>query len=187
MPESDAELVRRYLAGDPSGFASLVERHERRVFNLSLRILGKEEDARDATQDAFLSALRKLAGFRGDAAFTTWMHRVTVNACYDLLRKRSREPMLRSVGEDAEPRQMDPPSVDHADEVVGTTDATRALAQVPIEFRVVLVLHDVQDVAVEDVARILHLPRIALAKAMGLQPRRDREPDRPAPASDGKT
>ncbi len=106
--------------------------------------------------------------------------------------------MLRSVGEDAEPRQMDPPSVDHADEVVGTTDATRALAQVPIEFRVVLVLHDVQDVAVEDVARILHLPtgtvksrlhrgRIALAKAMGLQPRRDREPDRPAPASDGKT
>jgi RNA polymerase sigma-70 factor (ECF subfamily) len=194
MTESDEELVHRYLAGDASAFASLVERHQRRVFNVALRFLGREEDARDATQDAFLAALRKLPGFRGDAAFTTWLHRVTVNACYDVLRKQAREPRLHVVADDSLP-EPGPPTADHADEIAGTTDVARALRQVPPEFRLVLVLHDVQDVAVDDVARILDLPtgtvksrlhrgRIALAKAMGLAERR--EPDRPAPASEGK-
>ena len=61
---------------------------------------GREEDARDATQEAFLTALRKLSSFRGEAAFTTWLHRVTVNACYDLLRKRQRQPLLERGGDD---------------------------------------------------------------------------------------
>src|SRR5438874_10571464 len=89
---SDRELVQRSVDGDRFAFAQLVRRHERRVYNLAYRMLGREEDARDATQDAFLTALRKLSTFRGDAAFSTWMHRVTVNACYDILRKRRREP-----------------------------------------------------------------------------------------------
>jgi RNA polymerase sigma-70 factor, ECF subfamily len=91
--DRDEVLVRRFLDGDASAFATLVQRHERRVFNLAMRMLGKEEDARDATQDAFLSALRKLSGFRGEAAFTTRMHRLTVNASYDVLRKRARSPV----------------------------------------------------------------------------------------------
>ena len=88
---SDRELVARAVAGDRFAFGLLIRRHERRVYNLAYRMLGREEDARDATQDAFLVAMRKLSSFRGDAAFTTWMHRVTVNACYDLLRKRKRD------------------------------------------------------------------------------------------------
>ena len=62
------------------------------MYNVALRVLGDPEDARDATQDAFVAMLRKLAQFRGDAAFTTWLHRVTVNSCYDILRKRRRQP-----------------------------------------------------------------------------------------------
>src|SRR3989442_15315262 len=105
---SDRELVQRAVAGDRFAFGVLVRRHERRVYNLAYRMLGREEDARDATQDAFLTALRRLSSFRGEAAFTTWMHRVTVNACYDILRKRKREPVLDEP--DEEDRPSGPPS-----------------------------------------------------------------------------
>jgi RNA polymerase sigma-70 factor, ECF subfamily len=180
VTEPDEVLVHRFNEGDRDAFALLVERHERRVYNVAYRILGREEDARDATQDAFLAALRKLSGFRGEARFTTWMHRVTVNACYDLLRKQSRQPMLHLVADDDERApEPGPPVEDHGDEVASTTDVERALAEVPIEFRAVLVLHDLQDVAYEEIARILEVPigtvksrlhrgRIALARAMGL-------------------
>jgi RNA polymerase sigma-70 factor (ECF subfamily) len=137
---------------------------------------GREEDARDAAQDAFLTALRKLSSFRGEAAFTTWLHRVTVNACYDLLRKRQRQPLLDR-GEDDLPALEPPPVPDHSDEAILSVDVQRALLEVPHDFRVVMVLHDVQDLPQEEVAAILGIPvgtvksrlhrgRIALAKAL---------------------
>jgi RNA polymerase sigma-70 factor (ECF subfamily) len=180
-PSDDRELVRRYLEGDAGAFTTLVERHQARVYSVCLRVTGNAEDAADATQEAFISALRKLGQFRGDAAFTTWMHRVSVNACYDLLRKRARQPMLHLVSDDDLPAQEPgPPAPDHADEVVGTHDAAAALATVPEEFRVALVLADVQDLPYEQIGRILDVPvgtvksrvfrgRIALARAMGVE------------------
>jgi RNA polymerase sigma-70 factor (ECF subfamily) len=192
-PARDDELVRRYLAGDGDAFATLVRRHETRVFNLCLRVLGDREDAADAAQDTFLAALRKLTQFRGDAAFSTWLHRVAVNACYDLLRKRRRQPLLHLALEpgDAAP-EPGPAAPDHADEVSGTRDAAAALARVPSEFRIALVLADVQDLPYEEIAKILDIPvgtvksrvhrgRIALARAMGLA---EREPDRISRASE---
>jgi RNA polymerase sigma-70 factor, ECF subfamily len=183
-PELDAELVRRYLEGDVQAFGTLVERHERRVYNLALRMTGREEDARDATQEAFLSALRKLKTFRGEAAFTTWMHRVTVNACYDLLRKRQRTPLLHERDEDDGPRP-EPASPDHADDVDLSIDVRTALLRVPIDFRAVLILCDVQDLSYEDAAMALGVPvgtvksrlhrgRVALAKALGPPQARER-------------
>lgn len=174
--ETDAELVGRYLAGDVHAFGTLVERHERRVYNLALRMTGREEDARDATQEAFLSALRKLKTFRGEAAFTTWMHRVTVNACYDLLRKRQRAPLLRERDEDAAPRR-EPVSPDPANDVDLSIDVRAALLRVPVDFRAALVLCDVQDLSYEDAAEALGVPvgtvksrlhrgRVALARAL---------------------
>jgi RNA polymerase sigma-70 factor (ECF subfamily) len=179
--DRDEDLVRRYLSGDTPAFGVLVERHQTRVYNVALRVLGNAEDARDATQDAFLSALRKLGSFRGDAAFTTWMHRVTVNACYDLLRRQRRQPLLRLATEGGEPlAETGPPEPDHADASAGSIDAVRALAQIPDEFRVALVLADLQDLPYEQIARILDVPvgtvksrvhrgRLALARAMGLE------------------
>lgn len=191
MPDRDEDLVRRYLSGDRGAFAVLVERHERRVYNLALRMTGREEDARDAAQDAFLTALRKLSSFRGEAAFTTWLHRVTVNACYDLLRKRQRQPLLDR-GDDDLPALEPPPAPDHADEAILSVDVQRALLEVPHDFRVVMVLHDVQDLPQEEVAAILGIPvgtvksrlhrgRIALAKALHAERER---PGAPGP-SDG--
>ncbi len=191
--ERDEELVRRSLLGDPDAFERLVERHRQRVYNLCLRILGDPEDAADAAQDTFLSVLTKLRQFRGDAAFTTWMHRVTVNACYDVARKRRRQPLLRLAGdEDLPTAEVGPPVPDHADELAGTHDVVAALKQVPEEFRVALVLADLHDMAYEQIARVLDVPigtvksrvhrgRVALARAMG---RTAREPDAPSRASE---
>jgi RNA polymerase sigma-70 factor (ECF subfamily) len=173
----DDELVARFLAGDQAAFTALVHRHERRVYNLALRMLGREEDAKDAAQDAFLNALRKLSSFRGQAAFTTWMHRVTMNTCYDILRKRRREPLLDDPPDDIPSRVTGDP----ASKVADAIDVQRALVQVPEDFRAVLILHDVQDLAYEDIAQIhgipvgtvksrLHRGRVALARLLPGEP-----------------
>ena len=169
----DGELVRRYVEGDSASFETLVRRHERRVYSVAYRMLGREDDARDATQEAFMTALRKLSSFRGEAAFTTWIHRVTVNACYDILRRRQREPISDP---DEEPPAT-PPPFDHAEATAQAIDVQRALARVPDDFRAALILHDVQDLPYEEVAEVLGVPvgtvksrihrgRVALARAL---------------------
>ena len=105
------------------------------------------------------SALRKLSTFRGDAAFTTWLHRVAVNACYDSLRKKRRRPLLQLAAEEGDERpEPSLPAPDHADGVVFSVDVAEALRQVPEEFRVVLVLADVQDLPYEEIAAVLEIP-----------------------------
>ncbi|MBI4259064.1 MAG: RNA polymerase sigma factor, partial [Actinobacteria bacterium] len=168
-------------------------RHERRVYNLAFRMLGREEDARDATQDAFLSALRKLQTFRGQAAFTTWMHRVTVNACYDILRRRGREPVVSiDRTDDDRPPGPEPSSPDHGDAAAAAVDVQRALLLVPQDFRAVLILHDAQDLGYERIGEILGVPvgtvksrlhrgRIALGRILR------GEPPGPGPSSDPTT
>jgi RNA polymerase sigma-70 factor (ECF subfamily) len=173
---TDRELVDRHLGGDRVAFAVLVRRHERKVYNLAYRVLGREEDARDASQDAFLTVLRKLSQYRGDAAFSTWLHRITVNSCYDLLRKRKREPML-DTSEDAHTMLRVAPG-DHAESTAVSVDVQRGLQAVSQEFRVALVMHDLQDISYEDISEALELPvgtvksrihrgRVAFARAMG--------------------
>jgi RNA polymerase sigma-70 factor (ECF subfamily) len=176
-PERDEDLVERSRRGDRAAFTELVRRHESRVYALGLRILGDPDDARDAAQDTFLTVYRKLGQFRGDALFTTWLHRIGVNCCYDVLRRARRQPLLRVVDDDAP--EVGPPVDDHADDVAGTLDAASALARLPEDYRVVLVLADVQDLPYEEIAKALDVPigtvksrvhrgRIALAKVLGL-------------------
>jgi len=174
-PLPDAELVARASGGDDRAFAELVKRHERRVYNVTYRLLGREEDARDATQDTFLSCYRRLSSFRGDAAFTTWLHRIAVNASYDMLRRRKGTVL----GQDELPEP--PPEPNHSDRAAAAVDVQRALSQVPLEYRAVLVLCDIQGLAYDDAAEILDVPlgtvksrlhrgRIALGRALGVQP-----------------
>ena len=195
-PEPDDVLVRRAVDGDQGAFTELVRRHEGRVFAVALRMLGREEDALDAAQDAFLTVYRKAGQFRGDSAFTTWLHRITVNACYDILRRRARQPLLRAVGDDEREIEPGPPVEDHAATVAGGLDVQRALMEVPEDFRAVLILADVHDLAYEEIATILEIPtgtvksrlhrgRVALGRVMGLEGGRGREPDGPPDASEG--
>lgn len=180
-PERDEDLVRRFRAGEDDAFTELVRRHQRRVYALCLRVLGDADAAADVAQETFVSVLRKLDGFRGDAAFTTWLHRVTVNACYDELRRARRRPMLHVAPDDGLDREPGPPVPDPADEVAGTRDTAAALTAVPEEFRIALVLADVEDLPYERIAQVLDVPvgtvksrvhrgRLALAAAMGIDP-----------------
>src|SRR5947209_13152563 len=89
---SDADLLRAHVEGDRQAFAELVRRHRDRLWAVALRTLGDREEAADAVQDALLSAHRNAATFRGDAAVTTWLHRIVVNACLDLARRRAARP-----------------------------------------------------------------------------------------------
>jgi RNA polymerase sigma-70 factor (ECF subfamily) len=172
---TDAELVDHFRNGDQAAFGLLMARHERRVYNIAYRMLGRTEDARDAAQDAFLSCFRHLGAFRGDSAFTTWLHRITVNACYDALRKRPPDPSPWD--EIAEPA----PARDHADQAVAAVDVQRGLARVPIEFRGALVLCDIQGLPYAEAARVLQVPtgtvksrlhrgRVALARILRGEP-----------------
>jgi RNA polymerase sigma-70 factor (ECF subfamily) len=172
----DGELVRRFLAGDAGAATELITRHERRVYAMCLRVLGNPDDAADAAQDALLAMIRKLDGFRGEAAFTTWLYRVAMNVCYDHLRRAKRRPVLRR---DDDAPAPEPALDDHADAVAGAHDVAAALARVPEDFRVAIVLADVHDLPYDEIAKVLDLPvgtvksrvhrgRIALAKALGI-------------------
>src|ERR1700734_1546764 len=91
-PLGDADLLSLHVAGDPDAFGELVVRHRDRLWAVALRTLGNPEDAADAVQDALISAYRAAAGFRGNSAGTTWLHRIVVNACLDLARRRAVRP-----------------------------------------------------------------------------------------------
>jgi RNA polymerase sigma-70 factor, ECF subfamily len=191
---SDAELVDRARAGHDEAFGVLMRRHERRVYNLCYRMMGRQEDARDAAQDAFLSAYRRLESFRGDAAFTTWLHRIAVNACYDMLRKRRAELPLDEVPEP-------PAGPDPAEGASIAVDVQRALLVVPVEFRAALVLRDVHQLPYEEVAKILGVPigtvksrlhrgRVFLGRILAGQPEEPDElgePGQPGEPSDRTT
>ena len=186
--DPDELLVRRAAGGDQGAFTELVHRHEGRLFAVAMRMLGREEDALDATQDAFLTVFRKIEQFRGESAFATWLHRIAVNACYDILRKKTRQPVLHLAGEDGE-REPGPPVEDHAGAVAGGLDVARALLEVPEEFRAVLILADVHDLPYAEIAAILAIPagtvksrlhrgRLALARVMGLRTTAEARPSR---------
>jgi RNA polymerase sigma-70 factor (ECF subfamily) len=188
---TDTDLITRVRSGETAAFAELVSRHERRVYNLAYRMLGRTEDARDATQEAFVSCYRNLAKFRGEAAFGTWLHRIAVNACYDMLRKRPLDPVeLNEATASSTAGGQD----DLADRTAASVDVQRALLTVPPEFRAVLVLHDIQGMPYEDIALALAVPigtvksrlhrgRVALGQAIrGTGSRANRREPRPRKA-----
>ncbi|HVU71465.1 MAG TPA: RNA polymerase sigma factor SigM [Mycobacteriales bacterium] len=150
---SDIDLLRRHVAGDSDAFGELVARHRDRVWAVAMRVLGDRQEAEDAVQDAFLSALRGAASFRGEAAVTTWLHRITLNACLDRVRKR--KPTLPLDPTDAGlPAHVIAVPAD-SDRVPDVLDVTRALAQLSPDAREVLLLVDVEDRPVAEVAERL--------------------------------
>ncbi len=91
--ERDETLAFAAQQGNTEAFASLGDRHKDRVYRTLYQVVGNEQDAQDLTQEVFLKVYRSLAGYRGDAAFTTWLHRLTLNLSFDWLRARKRRPL----------------------------------------------------------------------------------------------
>jgi RNA polymerase sigma-70 factor (ECF subfamily) len=155
---SDADLLRAHVDGDPHAFAELVRRHRDRLWAVALRTIGDREEAADAVQDALLSAHRNAARFRGDAAVTTWLHRIVVNACLDRIRRRQAHPTVPLPDgnrDDDNPalgrREPAAPIQDHDTALV----VRDALAALPVDQRAALVLVDLQGYPVAEAAEIL--------------------------------
>jgi RNA polymerase sigma-70 factor, ECF subfamily len=153
---TDATLVAAFLDGEPAAFDALVARHQRRVYAICFRYFGNAADAEDATQDTFLTVLRRASTYAGAAAFSTWLYRVAMNACNDLARRRSRRPRGSAFGvEGLSDRAA--PGDPLADRELGV-DLERALATLDATTRTAIVLHDVGGLPYEEVASRLGLP-----------------------------
>ncbi|MEX0751249.1 MAG: sigma-70 family RNA polymerase sigma factor [Dehalococcoidia bacterium] len=156
-PDAEIRLVERARQGDLDAFNSLVEIHQRAVYNLCLRMIGHTSAAEDSAQDAFISAWRGLAGFKG-GSFRSWLMRIAANACTDELRRRGRRP---SVSIDTPPPGVEEP-IDVPDTAEGPeTQALRkehqtaiqaALLKLPADQRLAVIMCDVQGFAYDEIA-----------------------------------
>ena len=149
---SDAELLRRHVAGDSEAFGTLFSRHSGRLWAVALRTVGDPEDAADALQEAMISAFRRAGSFRGDSAVSTWLHRIVVNAAVDRLRRRP----TRTVSWPSDPDELEPFFTPGPADVTETRlDVDAALRMLPPQQRAALVLVDMLGYPVAEVAAIL--------------------------------
>jgi RNA polymerase sigma-70 factor (ECF subfamily) len=157
---SDADLLRAHVDGDPDAFGELVRRHRDRLWAVALRTLGDREEAADAVQDALVSAYRAAHTFRGQSAVTTWLHRITVNACLDRARKAASRKT--SPVDDTERLEQLLEPHESASAPAERNDLHRqlleALGTLPPDQRAALVLVDMQGYPVAEAARILDVP-----------------------------
>ncbi len=161
---SDAELLAAHVSGDPDAFAQLFTRHRDRLWAVALRTMGNPHDAADGLQDGLVAAYRRAETFRGDAAVTTWLHRVVVNACLDRIRAakvRRADALpddLDEYGDRGSASSSARPADDPAEAAI-SDDRRRAvldaLATLPAEQRAALILVDMEGYPVAEVAAIL--------------------------------
>ena len=168
----DKELVLRSQQGDGSAFAMLVERHQRQLYRLALRMTGSEADAQEILQEAFLNAYQKLPLFRGEAQFSSWLYRIAANSALMRLRRKRRAPdslpeqplELQSPKFSAEGYLDPPPMSDwsqRADEKMMSDQLgsaiNKAVSELPEDYRTVFLLKDVDGLSNEDIAHALEL------------------------------
>ena len=150
---TDAELLFAHRAGDRHAFAELVARYRSRLWGLALRTLHDPEDAADAVQETLVAAFRRAGSYRGDASVRTWLHRILVNTCIDRIRHERRRTTVPLPDRDL---AAGPP--DLAAELVTRLTVDAALAALPVEQRLAVVLVDVQGWPVMEAAEMLEVP-----------------------------
>jgi RNA polymerase sigma-70 factor (ECF subfamily) len=156
---SEAEAIDRAKAGDSECFELLYGLHKRRVYSLCLRMTGNTAEAEDLTQEAFLQLYRKIATFRGESAFSTWLHRLAVNVVLMHLRKKGLPEV--SLEETLEPQQEDGPKKDigaRDNVLAGSIDRVnleRAIESLPPGYRIIFVLHDIEGYEHNEIAEMM--------------------------------
>jgi RNA polymerase sigma-70 factor, ECF subfamily len=154
-PTTDFALAQRAAGGDMGAFEQLYERHHRRVYSLCLRMTQNASEAEDLAQEVFIQLFRKIGSFRGESAFTTWLHRLTVNQVLMHFRKRSVK--LEQTTEEGET----PVQIVHGTEnpnqmpVVDKIALDKAIAELPPGYRTVFTLHDIEGHEHEQIAKML--------------------------------
>jgi RNA polymerase sigma-70 factor, ECF subfamily len=154
-PVTDHALAQASAGGDMQAFEELYQRHNRRVYSLCLRMTQNVSEAEDLAQEVFIQLFRKIGSFRGESAFTTWLHRLTVNQV--LMHFRKRGVRMEQTTEDGEtPIQVVQGTENpNAMPVVDRIALDKAIAQLPPGYRTVFVLHDVEGHEHEEIARML--------------------------------
>jgi RNA polymerase sigma-70 factor (ECF subfamily) len=160
---NDEQIVERALSGDAEAFGELVRRWERRIFALSYGMLGREEDARDATQETFMSAFRNLRGFRGEAKVSSWLHRIAVNQCITKQRRAKVRPETALENEEdgyvipiTAPAKESPALMTEGRE--RAISVRRAVNSLPSELRQVIVMKEFEELTFQQIADTLELP-----------------------------
>ncbi len=163
-PVTDEELVSRAQAGDLESFNQLVARWERPIYALAYRTLGREEDARDVVQEAFLRGFRGLKGFKGEAKFSSWLYRITLNLCRDWMRKARRAPMIQiPENEDGlDMAEQMPSTAESVEELVNrqqmSAAVAKAMAELPDEQRTAILMKEFHGLTFQEIADALDCP-----------------------------
>lgn len=163
MTSTDEELVARSLRGDADSFNQLVLRWERPIYALAYRTIGREEDARDVCQETFLRAFRALPRFRGQAKFSSWIYRITLNLCHDWVRRERRSGFVQPP-EDKDLQDLvaaDEPSESIEDLVarrVQLRTVERAMAALPEEQRMAIILKEYHGLTFQEIADLMGCP-----------------------------
>ncbi len=160
---TDEIIVERALTGDAEAFGEIVRRWERRIFALAYGMLGREDDARDATQETFLAAFRNLRGFRGEAKVSSWLHRIAVNQC--ITRQRRAKVRSESALDDEQERHEasfattlheSPASLVEGRQE--TLAVRRAINSLPLDLRQVVIMKEFEELTFREIADVLDLP-----------------------------
>ncbi len=162
-PWTDEELVARSKTGDMDSFNQLVKRWERPIFALVYRTLGREEDARDVTQETFLRAFRALSGFKGDAKFSSWLYRIALNLCRDWMRKERRAPLVAvPEGVDVEQLAAERGPVETVEDLAARSELSREVARametLPAEQRQAIILKEYHGLTFQEIADLMKCP-----------------------------
>src|SRR5918995_1967322 len=198
MTIDDVDLVRAAQRGDRAALDKLLRRHFDRIHAVCRRIAGSTRDADDAAQEAMIRIVRALDRFDGRASFSTWSYRIATNAALDELRKRSRRPQLQVVRDDSERTAAVSDPVDdlaqrRVEGVVDRLAIDAALAELPEEFRVPVVMRDVGDLDYAEIAEALSVPigtvksRIARGRRMLLERLGNRDTGKERPTHEPST
>ena len=162
--KEEAALVQRIQNGDADAFAVLMEEYQKKVYLLALRTVGNQQDAEDMTQEAFLRAYRSIHSFRGDSKLSVWLYRLTTNLCIDLLRSRGRKPTVSLTVEDSDEDTQELDVTDERydpEEIFQRRELQRAvqrgLAALPEDYRVILVLRELEGLSYAEIGEVLGL------------------------------
>jgi RNA polymerase sigma-70 factor (ECF subfamily) len=163
MPLTDEELVARSTGGDLDSFNQLVLRWERPIYALAYRVIGREEEARDVSQEAFLRAFRALKGFKGQAKFSSWLYRITLNLCRDWMRRERRSPVSQPPeGVDIIELAGDVSAAESIEAVVSRRELGRvvgkAMSALPEEQRTAIILKEYHGLTFQEIATLLDCP-----------------------------
>lgn len=151
--------IQRAQRGDGAAFETLYHLHKKRVYSLCLRMTGSTAEAEDLTQEAFMQLFRKISTFRGESAFTTWLHRLTVNVVLMHLRKKvpdqiSIDETVEGAEETAPPRELEDKDIRLAGSI-DRVNLERAISKLPTGYRTIFLLHDVEGYEHNEIAEIL--------------------------------